>query len=154
LIAGALALAVSKADTDTLPRVRQRRNNENLVYRVMRPGEHPIAMTQGIWAKDPSRRVHPQRHVTHGNKEADNWISTTRNLMWALTWQSNDKEPIYVIDLKKVSSQFVDLTIPANTAGWPPQAKQFAIRASEVLVDTHIPATAIVEILPWIEFGS
>jgi hypothetical protein len=154
LIAGALALTGSQADTDALPRARQRRDDENLVYRVMRPGEHPVAMTQGIWARDPSRRVHPQRHVTHGNREADNWISTTRNLMWALTWQTNDKQPIYAIDLKKVPSPIIDLTVPANTAGWTPRAKQLAVRASEVLVDTHIPATAIVDILPWIEFGS
>jgi len=122
--------------------------DRDIVYRVMAPGEHPVALTNGIWAKDPSRRVSPHRHVTHGNKESDNWISTTRNLLWALTWQSNDNQPIYLIDLDKVQSPVVDLTVPSNTVGWSPYARNLAVRASEVLVDTHIQAEAIVGTIP------
>jgi len=122
--------------------------DRDIVYRVMAPGEHPVALTNGIWAKDPSRRVSPHRHVTHGNKESDNWISTTRNLLWALTWQSNDNQPIYIIDLDKVQSPVVDLTVPSNTVGWNPYARNLAVRASEVLVDTHIQAEAIVGTIP------
>ena len=118
----------------------------DIVYRVMRPDEHPAALVRGIWAKDPTRRVHPQRHVSHGQKEASNWISTTRDLDWARQWQKD--VPIYAIDLRKVKSMIVDLTTSGTMEGWHPVPCRLAERASEVLVDTHIPAEAIVEIIP------
>ncbi|NJK78868.1 MAG: hypothetical protein HC893_09475 [Chloroflexaceae bacterium] len=124
---------------------------QNLVYRVMRADEHPQALVVGIRAKNPLRRVHPQRHVTHGNIEQDNWISTTRNLLWALSMQPLEGQPIYTINLDAVQSQVIDLTILTNTRGWNPRSRNLALRASEVLIDTHIPPEAIISIIPYQE---
>ena len=122
--------------------------SDPIVYRVMLPDEHPQARVSGIWARNPARRVHPQRHVSHGTVESDNWISTTRNMLWAISWQIADQVPIYVIDLRGVQATILDLTIPVNTSGWHPRYRQLALRAAEVLVDTYIPADAIVGTIP------
>jgi hypothetical protein len=80
--------------------------------------------------------------VTHGNVRVTNWISASRDLKWALEKQKADT-PIYEIDLTKVSQTIVDTTKPGVMNGWFWLAKKFAGRASEVLIDTHIPPEAI-----------
>jgi hypothetical protein len=121
-------------------------DDADTVYRVVRPEEHPEALMNGLNAKDPTRCVHPQRHITHGNHEMDNWISATRDLGWAR--QHQGAEPIYAIDLNKVNSPIVDTTVPGTMDGWFWRARVLAARASEVLVDTHIPPEAITGLIP------
>jgi hypothetical protein len=112
----------------------------------MRPEEHPLSLDEGITAKDPLADFNPQWHVTHGNVDETNWISTTRSLQWALDHQVEDT-PIYKIDLNNVETDVVDTTEPGAMDGWHPIAKALAGRASEVLVKTYIPARAIKDII-------
>jgi RHS repeat-associated protein len=121
--------------------------SEDLVYRVMRPDEHPLALDLGVAAKDPVKDVHPQYHVTHGNKVSTNWISATRDINWAIDHQGPNN-PIYVIDLNKVTTTVFDTTVPGAMNNWNWRARLFAQRASEVLIDAWVHPDAIRRVIP------
>ncbi|MEN4013092.1 MAG: hypothetical protein ROW48_13735 [Bellilinea sp.] len=126
-------------------RLAARSDNADIVYRVMRAEQHPAALVEGIWAKNPLANYLPQTHVAKGNILETNWISTTRDLEWAKNFQSDN--PIYVIDLKKTFTQIVDTNVQGAMTGWHFIPRDLAKRASEVLVEKWIPPEAIISVI-------
>lgn len=112
----------------------------------MRADEHPRALEHGIKAKNPDANYLPQYHVSNGNHARTNWISTTRDLDWAKSWQRADNA-IYEIDLRQVTSRIVDTTVQGAMDGWHFRPKALAKRASEVLVEGYIPPDAIRSVI-------
>ncbi len=131
---------------DDVARFVSHSDDTDIVYRVMRSEQHPASLVEGIWARNPLKDYEAQYHVMQGNKRATNWISTTRDIDWARKYVTPEN-PIYAIDLNKVTTTIVDTTKPSSMKGWFYQAKVLAGRASEVLVDKYIPADAILGIL-------
>ncbi|MEN4013080.1 MAG: RHS repeat-associated core domain-containing protein [Bellilinea sp.] len=142
----AIRLAAHADDLGDVARLVARSDNADIVYRVMRAEQHPAALVEGIWAKNPLKNYEPQYHVMQGNKKSTNWISTTRDIEWARQFSTPTK-PIYAIDLNKVTSTVIDTTKPGVMENWYFKARVLAGRASEVLVDKYIPPEAILGIV-------
>jgi hypothetical protein len=141
----AITAAKTVDKVDDLADIVKHSDDVDIVYRVMRPDQHPAALADGIIAKNPGANYKPQYHVSNGNHVDTNWVSTTRDLEWAKRFKTSDNA-IYAIDLKKVGSEICDTTKPGAMNGWHWKPKVLAERASEVLVNRRIPANAIYAI--------
>jgi RHS repeat-associated protein len=116
------------------------------VYRVLREEENPSV---GFYAKDVTANKFVRDHVRLGKKPywKSQFISTTRSSFVALNEAVKEQRRVAVIDLKKVTSEIIDLTNPAVLAAHIPNprdpARRYATASREVLVVRFIPSTAI-----------
>lgn len=113
-------------------------------------GEHPSALTEGFRPKAPDNVDRgPAFHITSGSRYPTRFISLTRSLIRARTWQTPGI-PIYVINLNQVIGVVIDFTIPSVVDQYlrGSTARRIAESTQEVLVDGWIPPRAIVELIP------
>jgi len=75
------------------------------VYRALSPGEDP---SLGIWARDPQAENSPISHVA--GQQLSQWISTSKDIIVALTKYGGSTNGVVEIDLSKVSNRVVDLS--------------------------------------------
>ncbi|MCI0711839.1 MAG: RHS repeat-associated core domain-containing protein [Chloroflexi bacterium] len=119
----------------------------DLVYRnpSVRSSEHPRALINGFFPKNPAATYHVAYHITHGNKVDTQYVSTTRSFIVALQHKEPGL-PIYVIDLNRVPGKKYDFTIPSVAEEYlkNPYTRNLAVRAHEVTVEGPIPPEAIL----------
>ena len=118
---------------------------QNFVYRVIRPDENP---KQGLHAKNPSRNMTIEGHVTSGNRNyGSQYISTTTDLNIAQDYAQRDGCRIVKINLNKVPDnvKVYDLSTQAGRDTYLKgiTAKNFAKASKEVLLEGVIPSDAI-----------
>lgn len=118
-------------------------NRQTKVYRVLRPDENP---KQGLFAKNPSRNMTIEGHISSGSRNnGSQYISTTTDINVARKWAEQDGCRIVEIDLNKVDSPIYDLSTDEgrNLYLKGVSAKNFAKASSEVLVEGSIPSAAL-----------
>lgn len=127
VIFGALG-AISKINSST--------KSTNIVYRGLAKGEN---VSEGLTARAPSAGNSEISHVA--GKQQTQWISTTKDLDTALN--KYGEHGVIQIDLNKVNTQVSDVSNGFSNGG---RMSNWAKKDQEVLIQDHIPATAIERI--------
>lgn len=149
VVASGLAGGASKASANVSKRAFLNttvgEKKQNFVYRVIRPDENP---KQGLHAKNPSRNMTIEGHVTSGNRNyGSQYISTTTDLNIAQDYAQRDGCRIVKINLNKVPDnvKVYDLSTQAGRDTYLKgiTAKNFAKASKEVLLEGVIPSDAI-----------
>lgn len=120
-------------------------NNQNYVYRVIRPDENP---KHGLHPKNANRNMSIEGHVISGSRNnGSQYISTTTDYNIAKQYADRDGCQIVKIDLNKVPDnvKVYDLStkIGQDTYLKGTSAKNFANASKEVLLEGDIPPEAI-----------
>jgi len=122
----------------------------HIAYRNPGEGQHPNALREGFQARDPTANYSPAYHVSRGSNPnvRTQYLSLTKSLNVALDHQGPNT-PIYVIDLRRVSSNIIDLTneVVRRQLLRFPMTEAFARKSFEVLVESYIPPEAIVGLI-------
>jgi hypothetical protein len=139
------------AQTDVQVRTRDDRDRD-IAFRNPAIGEHPGAIISGFNPKNPNAHYSIDVHVRQGSRLRTQYVSLTRSLDVARKWQS-PSQPIYVVDLRKVQGQVIDLSIPAvrDSVMTDPIAKNFAAASEEVLVIGRVPPEAIITTIDFMQ---
>jgi hypothetical protein len=113
----------------------------NIVYRVIRAEEEPVL---GLFAKNPSATYSAEGHIINGGRGswASQYISTTKNLDVARAWAARSGNRIVGIDLSAVTGRVLDFSTGAGLRGVT--AQNFARASAEVLIEGHVPSSAIL----------
>lgn len=114
----------TSAAVQTVPKLLARKTAQdpNIVYRILRAQEPGIG---GITPKSPGSTASALEHVLHGSDPefGSNFISTTRDLGFALRWAAKNDASIAVIDLRRLPSlsvvtQYDGLVIVWDEGRW------------------------------------
>jgi RHS repeat-associated protein len=140
---------------NTRVNTQARRNDPkpDIAYRNPAIGEHPTALTVGFFPKNDKAPYSLGTHVRQGSRLATKYISLTRSLAVARSYQ-DPNVPIYVIDLKKVQGVVIDLSIPSVRESMIPNdaiARSYAAASQEVVVVGWVPPTAIVATIDFMQ---
>lgn len=134
---------------EPVPPPLPRSDNQDTAYRNPAPSEHPRALIEGFFAKNPSASYSPAFHVARGSAYSTQFISLTRSIEVARNWQQPDL-PIYIIDLNKVVGTVYDFTVERVLQEWitHPRTQNMARASQEILVEGWIPPQAILGTVP------
>jgi hypothetical protein len=125
------------------------RATNDSVFRVLRPDENP---TDGLVAKNPVGDWTPEGAVLNGSRPSaanhNQWIHATTERAVAEEWAQRTGGRIAEIDLSRVPSQVIDLSTETGRAAHLQgvTARNFAAASSEILIESHVPAAAIVRV--------
>ena len=127
--------------------------NYTFVYRLLRDGE---IITNGIEAKSPFASVSIDHHVAYGSKCSSQYISTSATISAIKklvglkiygAYHDIRVVKIYLAKMKKEnpSARIIDLTdfITAQRHLSSSRARGFASNFQEVLIEGHIPKSAV-----------
>ena len=131
--------AVKLAAIGAVGAARAATTGSNVVYRGLAKGEDIAA---GLIARAPAAGNTVASHVA--GARASQWISTTTSLEIATSrFGANG---VVAVDLTKVQTQVVDLT--RGIPGLSPNTmlSRWAVKQQEVLIQGHIPASALTPI--------
>ncbi len=113
-------------------------------YRVLRWGEDTV---DGIYAKDLLSEVTLEEHIRHGEKDSP-WISTTSDLTTAQVWAMNNICDVAVMAYGAMENcEIVD--VRKGLPSLDRLSNNFAKSSREVCVKYHIPAEAIITVIPY-----
>lgn len=120
----------------------------NVVFRTLRADEDEWSVkAKGIFAKKVASTKPVKDHITH-NGEDSPWISTTNLLSVAQRWAMLNCCNIAVIDYSKLQGcELVDARDGLPELG--ALANNFAKSSQEICVYQHIPAEAVITVIPY-----
>lgn len=120
----------------------------HVVFRTLRVDENEWSVkAKGIFAKNMDSTKPVEDHITHNGVDSP-WISTTSRLSIAQRWAMLNCCNIAVIDYSKLQGcKLVDARDGLPELG--ALANNFAKSSQEICVYQHIPAEAVITVIPY-----
>jgi RHS repeat-associated protein len=124
-----------------------------IVYRNLRPNE---SSANGLEAKRPGRGMTPSGHIMNGSRHSGSqYISTTSDPAVAAAWREEGQVTVRfdtdaAVPDRAGNLSIVDVSTPENAKknGLRGRVYSNAVASSEVLVEGHVPASALEEVNP------